>query len=150
MSNALSLLLERLRDKEDEARNAYLMALESERSFKRQLDALNQYRSFYSSELTNKGLQGPVTTSSYSHFTSFIGRLDKISQEQLDGLRKVQEETAKRLSFYQEIQAKRKAIEFLIEKRHQEKLAREVKQEQKMSDDLATNRYFKVHSGGSD
>ena len=150
MSNALSLLLERLRDKEDEARNAYLMALESERSFKRQLDALNQYRSFYSSELTNKGLQGPVATSSYSHFTSFIGRRDKISQEQLDGLRKVQGETAKRLAFYQELQAKRKAIEFLIEKRNQEKLAREVKQEQKMSDDLATNRYFKVHSGGAD
>ena len=147
MSNALALLLERLLDKEEEARNAYLLALESERNFKRQLEALNQYRSFYSSELTDRGLQGPGSTATYSHFASFIGRLDKISTEQLQGLKKVQGETGKRLAFYQEVQAKRKAIEFLIEKRHQEKLAREVRQEQKMSDDLSTNRYFKVHSG---
>ncbi len=150
MSGALELLYDRLTEKEEEARNAYLAAMESEKNFKRQLDALNQYRSIYSSELVNRGLQGPVATSTYGHYTSFIGRLDKISSEQLSGLRKIQEEIKKRLEFYQGIQAKRKGIEKLLEKRKLQKAILQAKQEQKMSDDLSTNRYFQNQQKSSE
>lgn len=142
MSNALELLYERLTKKEEEARSIYMLSLQEQRNFEKQLDALNQYRSIYSSELVNKGMQGGMTTSTYSHFTSFINRLDNISSDQLQGLFKIKEETSKKLAFYKELEAKRKGLEMLMEKRRLQKLALQNKQEQKMSDDLSTNRYF--------
>ena len=142
MSNALELLYERLTKKEEEARSIYMLALQEQRNFEKQLDALNNYRSIYSSELVDKGMKGGMTTSTYSHFTSFINRLDNISAEQLQGFYKIKEETAKKLAFYKEIEAKRKGLEMLIEKRRLQKMVLQNKQEQKMSDDLSTNSYF--------
>ncbi len=142
MSKALLLVYERLQDQEEQARNVYLAAKNAEANFERQLDALNQYRSIYSNELQERGNQGVVSTLTFEHYTSFINRLDKISAEQLDGLKKIRLETQDKYDKYKELEAKRKAIELLLEKQKNTKLKKQAIQEQKMSDDLNVNRFF--------
>lgn len=143
MSNALSLLYETLTKKEEEARNIYLAARQSQLNFERQLEALNQYRSTYSSELVNRGMGGrTISPFTYGQYSAFIGRLDTISKDQMAGLERIKKEVEKKLQQYKEIEAKRKGIEMLMDKREKQKLAIQAKQEQKMSDDLSTNRYF--------
>jgi flagellar FliJ protein len=142
MSKALLLVYERLHDQEEKARNVYLAAKNAEANFERQLDALNQYRSIYSNELQERGNKGVVSTLAFEHYTSFINRLDKISAEQLDGLKKIRKETQDKYDKYKELEAKRKAIELLLEKQKNAKLKKQEIQEQKMSDDLNVNRFF--------
>lgn len=142
MSKALLLVYERLQDQEEQARNVYLAAKNAEANFERQLDALNQYRSIYSNELHERGNQGVVSTLTFEHYTSFINRLDKISAEQLDGLKKIRLETQDKYDKYKELEAKRKAIELLLEKQKNTKLKKQAIQEQKISDDLNVNRFF--------
>lgn len=142
MSKALLLVYERLQDQEEKARNVYLAAKNAEANFERQLDALNQYRSIYSNELQERGNKGVVSTLTFEHYTSFINRLDKISTEQLDGLKKIRKETQDKYDKYKELEAKRKAIELLLEKQKNAKLKKQEIQEQKMSDDLNVNRFF--------
>lgn len=142
MSKALLLVYERLQDQEEKARNVYLAAKNAEANFERQLDALNQYRSIYSNELQERGNKGVVSTLTFEHYTSFINRLDKISAEQLDGLKKIRQETQDKYDKYKELEAKRKAIELLLEKQKNAKLKKQEIQEQKMSDDLNVNRFF--------
>jgi flagellar FliJ protein len=142
MSKALLLVYERLQDQEEKARNVYLAAKNAEANFERQLDALNQYRSIYSNELQERGNKGVVSTLTFEHYTSFINRLDKISAEQLDGLKKIRKETQDKYDKYKELEAKRKAIELLLEKQKNAKLKKQEIQEQKMSDDLNVNRFF--------
>jgi flagellar FliJ protein len=83
-----------------------------------------------------------VSTLTFEHYTSFINRLDKISAEQLDGLKKIRLETQDKYDKYKELEAKRKAIELLLEKQKNTKLKKQAIQEQKMSDDLNVNRFF--------
>jgi len=142
MSKALLLVYERLQEQEEKARNVYLAAKNAEANFERQLDALNQYRSIYSNELQERGNKGVVSTLTFEHYTSFINRLDKISAEQLDGLKKIRQETQDKYDKYKELEAKRKAIELLLEKQKNAKLKKQEIQEQKMSDDLNVNRFF--------
>ncbi len=142
MANALELLYDNLLKKEEEARGVYLLALQEEKKFEQQLNALNQYRAMYSSELTNRGLQHELSNVVYTQYTSFITRLDNISQEQLSSLAKIRAEREKRFSAYKQLEAKRKGIEFLINKRKHEREVLLNKQEQKLSDDLSTIKAF--------
>ncbi|MGN1393140.1 MAG: flagellar export protein FliJ [Succinivibrionaceae bacterium] len=142
MRDALSLLYEQLLKKEETARNIYLAAKQTQLNFEKQLDALNQYRSIYSSELSQKGMNSTISNSTYAHYTAFIGRLDTISKEQIIGLQKIKEEVNSKYNDYKAIEAKRKGLESLIEKRSKQKEAFLNKQEQKMSDEFATNRFF--------
>ena len=44
-----------------------------------------------------------VSTLTFEHYTSFINRLDKISAEQLDGLKKIRLETQDKYDKYKEL-----------------------------------------------
>ncbi len=136
--------------KEEEARNLYLATLQQKNNFLQQLQALDNFRGIYSSELTNKGMQAPIQHGTYEHYISFIKRLDNISAEQLAGLKKIESEVEKRLNQYKEIEAKRKGLEMLMKKRALEAEAKIAKQEQKLSDDLATNKFFQSSQQKSD
>jgi flagellar FliJ protein len=142
MANALELLYENLLKKEEEARSVYLMALQEEKKFENQLNALNQYRAMYSQELNSRGFNQELSNIVYSQYTNFINRLDNISVEQLEGLRKMRQAREQHFAAYKQIEAKRKGIEFLINKRREEREAFLNKQEQKLSDDLSTIKSF--------
>lgn len=142
MAQALELLYERLKKQEEDLRAVYLATLQQQRNFEAQLAALDKYRGIYSSDLVNKGMQGPITHGTYEHYTAFIGRLDTISAEQLRGLEKIKAEVSKRLTAFKDAEAKRKGVEMLMEKRSLQAKLKAEKQEQKLSDDLSTNRFF--------
>ena len=142
MAGALELLYERLKKLEDESRSLYLAALTQQRNFEQQLAALDRFRGIYSSDLVNKGMSGPISHGTYEHYTAFIGRLDNISAEQLKGLQKIKAEVATRLQAFKIAEARRKGVEMLMEKRRLEAATALAKQEQKLSDDLSTNRFF--------
>ena len=142
MSNALELLYDNLLKKEEQARAINLATLSEEKKFEQQLNALNNYRSIYSSELNAKGFNSPLSNAIYSQYTGFINRLDNISKEQLEGLKKIRIERENKLQAYKEIEAKRKGLEHLMNKRRQEQIDKMNKQEQKLSDDLSTIKAF--------
>ena len=58
MSKALELLTSRLLEAEDRAAKMLAQAQREQANFQRQLDALNEYRQIYSSQMTDKAVVG--------------------------------------------------------------------------------------------
>ena len=142
MAGALELLYERLKKLEDESRALYGADVRQQRSFEVPFVAVDRWRWIYCSDVVNKGMSGPVSHGTYVHYMAFIARLDNISAEQLKVLQKIKAEVATRLQAFKDAESRRKGVEMLMEKRRLEAATALAKQEQKLSDDLSTNRFF--------
>lgn len=141
MSKALQLLAERLHEAEDRAARVLALARQDQQRFEMQLDALNQYRQTYSTQLTERGSQG-LTGLQFGHFQAFINKLDHASKQQLEGLNQVRQVTEKRRQEWLELQQQRKALETLLERKASKEAQRLAKQEQKLLDEFSTFQHF--------
>ena len=141
MSKALQLLAERLQQAEDRAVRILALAQQDQQRYEMQLEALNQYRENYSSQLTERGAQG-LTGLQFGHFQAFINKLDYASKQQLEGLNQVRQVTEKRRQEWLELQQQRKAIETLLERKAAQEAQRLARQEQKMLDEFSTFQHF--------
>ena len=115
MSRAIELLLEMILKKEEEARNAYLLAIREKESGLRNLEAINNYREIYTGELNNAGRQ-IMNTGTLTQYNNFISRLDTASEDQVLALKKADTIIEEKKYIYMQIQAKRKGLEKLLEK----------------------------------
>ncbi len=141
MSNALQLLADRLHKAEDRAASVLAQARQDQVLFERQLEALNQYRQNYSTQMGELGATG-LTGSQFRHYQSFINKLDHASKQQLEGLGQVRAVTEKRRKEWLELQQQRKALETLLVRKAEKEALRLLRQEQKLLDEFSTFRHF--------
>ena len=141
MSKALQLLAERLHKAEDRASRVLSQARQDQQLFERQLEALNQYRQNYSSQMGELGAGG-MSGDQFRHYQAFINKLDHASKQQLEGLGQVRAVTEKRRKEWLDLQQQRKALETLLERKAAKEALRLAKQEQKQLDEFATFRHF--------
>lgn len=147
MSKAIELLLEMILKKEEEARNAYLLAVQEKENSLRNLEAINNYREIYTGELINAG-KVSMNTGTLTQYNNFINRLDSASEDQAKALRKADNIIEEKKYEYLQIQAKRKGLEKLLEKQALKIAQKQAKADQKLMDESALHSFFKNKNSG--
>ncbi len=142
MSRAVSLLLESVRNQEEQARLRYQKSLADLEICRKNLDAINDYREIYSGELNDAG-KGIMKTSTLTQFNSFISRLDTAAADQAASLRQAEAFVERCREDYQALQTRRKGLEKLLEKEAEEIRAAAAKAEQKLMDESALHSHMR-------
>lgn len=147
MSRAISLLLDSVKQQEENARLRYQKSIADRNICQKNLDAINDYREVYSSELNEAG-RDLMYTSTLNQYNGFINRLDQASADQAKSLRQAEAFVERCREEYQLLQTKRKGLEKLLEKEALEKQMAAAKAEQKMMDEAALHSHLRNRGGG--
>jgi len=140
--HALNLLKDQLVEQEQQAAKAFSQAQQEHANFVDQLQKLESYRQSYLEQALETGIAG-IKAQGLRHYQHFIGRLDEAAEQQRQLLDTLRQTVAEKRQQWQKIQARRKAIEILLENKARVK-AREVeKAEQKHLDQYALFSYLK-------
>ncbi|GAB3520612.1 flagellar export protein FliJ [Photobacterium alginatilyticum] len=135
--NALELILERTKDDEHKASLALSNARTELENYREQLKQIEQYRLDYCKQLSARGQQG-LTASSYGHLQKFLSQLDETLVTQREAGRQFEDQVEQCSEHWSEVRKKRRSIEWLLEKKHNERQLLRDKQEQKLMDEFAT------------
>lgn len=144
MSKQLALVARFEKEKEEKFLHAYQKANQTLQQHLKKLEGLQLYKAEYLTMLKQKGDKG-VGAMSYGQHQTFIDKLDKAVEQQNGVLKQHTLAAEQRKRQWLTQQKKRKAVEMLLDKKHQEALVIEAKQEQAMMDEIATQRF--VRSG---
>ncbi|QYJ85045.1 flagellar export protein FliJ [Shewanella mesophila] len=107
-----------------------------------QLTALQQYRLDYMKQMEQQ--QGHViSASNYHQFHQFIRQIDEAITKQLFAVAESDKQRLKGQQYWQGKQQKRKAVELLLEKKAVKRQLVELKQEQKLTDEFASQQFFR-------
>ncbi|KFZ36897.1 flagellar export protein FliJ [Shewanella mangrovi] len=107
-----------------------------------QLQALHSYRLDYMKQLTGKQGQ-QIRAEAYQQFHRFIQQVDTAIKQQNAVVQEAEQQKLHRQRYWMEKQQKRKAVELLLEKKAAAAEAKQLKQEQKMTDEFAAQQFFR-------
>ncbi|MBM7072224.1 flagellar export protein FliJ [Shewanella sp. 202IG2-18] len=107
-----------------------------------QLDALNQYRLDYMTQMKAK-VGTNLTSSQYQQFHKFIAQIDQAVSQQVLAVKETEKIKEHRQKNWLEKQQKRKAVESLLDKKALKRQQAEAKSEQKLFDEFAVQQYFR-------
>ena len=129
-------------DAEEQASLQFRSASMDVQKAKSQLDALNQYRLDYMSQMKDK-VGTNLTSSQYQQFHKFIAQIDQAVAQQVEAVKETEKLKEHRQKHWLEKQQKRKAVEILLEKKAQKRQMAAAKAEQKLFDEFAVQQYFR-------
>ena len=104
---------------------------------------INFERKIYENEMTVKSKNG-MDMNMYMSYQQFLSKLDKIKFRQEAGLIQLQNQEERAKQNYLDKQKRRKIIESLLEKHKQERLLKEAKAEQKLTDDIVSSKQARL------
>lgn len=140
---ALLLVLDLRKKEEDSALEMWTDAKNSVINFERQIEQLKQFEKIYENEMTVKSKNG-MDMNMYMSYQQFLSKLDKIKIRQEAGLIQLQNQEERAKQNYLDKQKRRKIIESLLEKHKQERLLKEAKSEQKLTDDIVSSKQARL------
>lgn len=140
---ALLLVLDLRKKEEDSALEMWTDAKNAVINFERQIEQLKQFEKIYENEMTVKSKNG-MDMNMYMSYQQFLSKLDKIKIRQEAGLIQLQNQEERAKQNYLDKQKRRKIIESLLEKHKQERLFREAKAEQKLTDDIVSSKQARL------
>lgn len=140
---ALLLVLDLRKKEEDSALEMWTDAKNAVINFERQIEQLKQFEKIYENEMTVKSKNG-MDMNMYMSYQQFLSKLDKIKIRQEAGLIQLQNQEDRAKQNYLDKQKRRKIIESLLEKHKQERLLREAKSEQKLTDDIVSSKQARL------
>ena len=129
-------------DAEEQASLQFRSATMDVQKVQSQLDALNQYRLDYMSQMKDK-VGTNLTSSQYQQFHKFIAQIDQAISQQVEAVKQTEKIKEHRQQHWLEKQQKRKAVETLLDKKAQKRQVAEAKAEQKLFDEFAIQQYFR-------
>lgn len=138
----LQLVAQWEKEKEDKLARDYQLALQHVNQNQQKLSGLQRYRLDYLRQLQQRAAQG-VGATTFGQHQAFIEKLDQACAQQTQVLARTKAVAEQRKGLWLRQQQKRKAVEMLIDKKHQEKAQREAKREQAMLDEIATQRFVR-------
>ncbi len=143
--NAMSLLLEQAKETEHQAQLALLHAQQELQGYYLQVEQIEKYRLDYSHQMSSRGQVG-LSASSYGHLNRFIVQLDETLAKQRQAAIDFEENVTHCRVHWQQCTEKKRAIEWLIEKRFKEEQMRQERQEQKRNDEFSMLSYSRRKS----
>lgn len=130
------------REKEQRYARDFQLAQQHAQMNKQKLTSLEQYRLDYLRQSQLKAKNG-VVGQNFNQLQTFVGKLDKACQQQMQVHSQSLLVAEQRRNLWLKQQSKRKAVEMLLEKKQQQRLTKENKQEQAFLDELSTQRYIR-------
>ncbi|MDF2178289.1 flagellar export protein FliJ [Aliiglaciecola sp. CAU 1673] len=130
------------KEKEDKLARDYQLAVQNVNNNQQKLSGLQRYRLDYLRELQQRAMQG-VGATTFGQHQAFVEKLDKACAQQTQMLARAKAVAEQRKGLWLKQQQKRKAVEMLIDKKHQEKAQKEAKHEQAMMDEIAIQRFVR-------
>jgi flagellar FliJ protein len=123
------------------ATNLRQAELEYQQNIQR-LDSVSDYRLEYMKRLSQRSAEG-IDSHTYNHFHAFINKLDNASTQVQIALNQAKAMVAKRKQEWLAQRQKVQAVELLREKKLKMQSVIENKREQKMFDEIATQRFVR-------
>lgn len=109
-----------------------------------QLNALNNYRLDYMKQMQSQQGQA-ISASHYHQFHRFIRQIDDAIAQQHRVVADGEKQKEYRQHHWLEKQKKRKAVELLLTSKAKKRDALELKREQKMTDEFASQQFYRRH-----
>lgn len=129
-------------EKEQKAAQMFQMAQQNVMQQRQKLSSLQQYRLDYLRQIQNTGKSG-VAAKAYHQHLSFVGKLDKACQQQMGIISQATLVADQRKRAWLEQQKRRKAVDMLLDKKALQAQKRESRLEQVMSDEFASQKFFR-------
>ena len=140
---ALNLVLNLRKKEEDEALELWGESKKAVASFEQQIAQIKQFAQMYVDEMQAKS-RNNFDMGSYMTYQQFILKLENIKERQEIGLIRLKEQEARARDNYLKKQQARKVIEMLLEKHKKERLLKELKADQKLSDELVSSKQARI------
>ncbi len=144
MANAdpLLLVLKLAKDAEEQAALLLKSAQLECQKRQNQLSSLNNYRLDYMKQMQSQ--QGQlISASNYHQFHRFIRQIDEAIAQQNRVVADGEKQKQYRQQHWLDKQTKRKAVELLLENKAHKREALELKKEQKMTDEFASQQFYR-------
>ncbi|GAC15230.1 flagellar export protein FliJ [Aliiglaciecola lipolytica] len=138
----LELVAKWEKDKEDRLARDFQLAQQHVEMNKQKLSSLERYRLDYLRQTQAKDA-GALNIDKFNKLQSFIGKLDKACQQQMQVHNQAILVAEQRKNLWLVQQRKRKAVEMLLEKKRQAREIRNNKIEQQFMDELSTQRFIR-------
>ena len=142
MSKQLMRLVEYEREKEQQIAQMFQQAQQNVLQQKQKLSSLEQYRIDYLRGIQQSGKEG-VTAKHYQQHLSFVGKLDKACEQQMQVISQAKMAADQRKQRWLKQQQKVKAFELLLDKKKAVKENKAAREEQAMMDEFATQRFYR-------
>lgn len=133
---ALQTVLDLMQQRADEATRQLARLIAAEQDAGAKLTLLTDYREEYARRLQAAAQEG-LTPQQWRNFQDFLGRLDDAISQQREVVVRSRGNTAAGQQAWQVQQVKLKAIDTLSVRHRQAEQRREIRQEQKLSDEIA-------------
>lgn len=143
MSRQLERLAEFEKEKEERESRYYRQALQNVEQQKQKLTSLEQYRIDYIKGIQQTGQVG-VTATYYQQHLSFVGKLDKACEQQMQVIARANMAADQRKQIWLKQQQKVKAVNLLIDKKKLSEQQKAAKAEQAMMDEFAMQRFYRA------
>lgn len=142
MSKQLMRLAEFEREKEQQVAQMFQQAQQNVVQQKQKLSSLEQYRIDYLRGIQQTGREG-VTAKHYQQHLSFVGKLDKACEQQMQVIAQAKMAAEQRKQRWLKQQQKVKAVELLLDKKKVAKEQKAARAEQAMMDEFAMQRFYR-------
>lgn len=133
---ALQTVLDLMQRRADEATQQLARLIAAEQDAKTKLQLLADYREEYARRFQAAAQEG-LTPQQWRNFQDFLARLDDAIAQQQDFVMRSRNNTAAGQQAWQAQQKKLKAMDTLSSRHQQSELRRELRQEQKLVDEIA-------------
>ncbi len=143
MSKQLQRLADFEREKEQREQRFYQQALQNVNQQKQKLSSLEQYRIDYIKGIQHTGQSG-VTATYYQQHLSFVGKLDKACEQQVQVIARANLAADQRKQLWLKQQQKVKAMTLLLDKKRVAEQKKAAKAEQAMMDEFASQRFIRT------
>ncbi|GAA0853637.1 flagellar export protein FliJ [Aliiglaciecola litoralis] len=130
------------KDKEDKLAANFQLANQHVTLNKQKLSSLERYKLDYLRQ-TQTVTDKPLSVDTFNQLHSFIGKLDKACQQQMQVISQAVVVAEQRKAQWLAQQRKRKAVEMLLEKKVAQREDRANRIEQQLMDELSTQRYIR-------
>ncbi|MDN4504402.1 flagellar export protein FliJ [Alteromonadaceae bacterium BrNp21-10] len=144
-NNQLQMVARWEREKEDKLAREYQQAQQYWQINKTKLAGLENYRLDYLRQLQQKAKSG-LGSLSFGQHQGFVSKLDKACQEQIKHIAKAKLVADQRRELWLKQQQKRKAVDMLLDKKHQQLLIKEQRDEQKMLDEMSIQKFIRARA----
>lgn len=138
----LELLVQVQLQREEKLQAQFVQAQQYLLQQQQKYQGLADYRVDYIRQTQQKGADG-IYSRQFNQYLNFITKLDQALEQQNLHIQQAQRVVDQRRSAWLAMQKKRKAIEQLITREHEKIQFKHMRQEQKLSDEVAMQQFFR-------
>lgn len=144
-TSTLNMLIDLARNDTDEAARQLAQLSKERQEAEQQLDALHGYRKDYAERLQQVSQSG-LTASNYHNFRQFIATLDEAISQQNKIVAQLDQKLEQGKQRWFDHKRQLTSYETLLSRQEQERIQRDNRKEQIMTDELSSNQFRRHHN----